>query len=66
MNQPGQGATIKQTRQQYGLTTQQIAEMAGVPLRVVYLIEIDCPVSKDDVIKVMQALSILTDDRGSR
>jgi transcriptional regulator with XRE-family HTH domain len=62
MNQSGQGAMIKQIRQQYGLTAQQLAEKAGVPLRVLYLMEIGCPVSTDDARKVLQALSALTSD----
>ena len=63
MNPPDQGAVIKQIRQQYNLTAQQVAEMAGVPLRVEYLMEIGCPISTDDATKVMRALSILTSER---
>jgi len=63
MNQFDQGAMIKQFRQQYGLTAQQVADIAGVPLRVEYLMELGCPVSSDDATKVMQALSSLTNDR---
>ena len=63
MNPSDPGATIKHIRQQYNLTAQEVAETAGIPLRVEYLMEIGCPVSKDDVTKVMQALSILTNDR---
>ena len=62
MNPPDPGAMIKQIRQQYNLTAQQVAEMAGVPLRVEYLMEIGCPISTDDATKVMRALSILTSD----
>lgn len=57
-----QGAKIKHIRQQYNLTAQQVAQMADVPLRVEYLMEIGCPVSSDDAMKVMQALSTLSSD----
>jgi hypothetical protein len=60
MNQFVQKATIKDVRQSHGLTAQRIAEMAGVPLRVEYLMEIGCPVSRDDARKVLLALSSLT------
>ncbi len=63
MNQSEQKETIKQIRQRYHLTAQRVAEMASVPLRVEYLMEIGCPVSKKDAEKVMQALSALTGDR---
>jgi len=63
MNPSDPGATIKHIRQQYNLTAQEVAETAGIPLRVEYLMEIGCPVSRDDVTKVMQALSTLTNDR---
>jgi transcriptional regulator with XRE-family HTH domain len=57
-----QAAMIKRLRQQYNLTARQVAEMAGVPLRVEYLMEIGCPVSADEAMKVMQALSILSSE----
>ena len=63
MNQFVQKATIKDIRQRHGLTAERIAQMAGVPLRVEYLMEIGCPVSKDDARKVLLALSSLTGDR---
>jgi len=62
MNQSDQGAMIKQVRQQYGLSAQQVADIAGVPLRVEYLMELGCPVRSDDVLKVMHALSVLTNE----
>jgi len=65
MNQFAQKATIKDIRQSHGLTAQRIAEMAGVPLRVEYLMEIGCPVSKDDARKVLLALSSLTGDKST-
>lgn len=52
--------TIKDIRQRHRITTQDLAEMAGVPMRVPYLMEIGCPVSQNDATKVMQALFALT------
>jgi hypothetical protein len=63
MNQSTHNATIKDVRQRHGLTALRIAEMAGIPLRVEYLMEIGCPVSKGDAKKVLLALSSLTGDR---
>jgi len=60
MNQVQQQATIKDIRQHHGVTAQDLAEMAGVPLRVVYLMEIGCPVSRNDATRIMQALFALT------
>ncbi|HEY4034336.1 MAG TPA: hypothetical protein VGL94_10270 [Ktedonobacteraceae bacterium] len=60
MNQAQQQATIKDIRQRHGVTAQDLAEMAGVPLRIEYLMEIGCPVSQNDAVKVMRALSALT------
>ena len=52
--------TIRGIRQRYGITAQDVAQMAGVPLRIPYLMEIGCPVSQEDAAKVLQALSLLT------
>jgi transcriptional regulator with XRE-family HTH domain len=60
MNQFQPQATIKDIRLRHGMTAQELAEMAGVPLRVEYLMEIGCPVSQNDAAKVLQALSTLT------
>jgi transcriptional regulator with XRE-family HTH domain len=60
MNQVQQQATIKDIRQRHGVTAQDLAEMAGVPLRVAYLMEIGCPVSRNDATRIMQALFALT------
>jgi transcriptional regulator with XRE-family HTH domain len=60
MNQVQQQATIKDIRQRHGVTAQDLAEMAGVPLRVAYLMEIGCPVSTNDATRIMQALFALT------
>ncbi len=65
MNQFVQKATIKDIRQRYNLTAERIAQVAGVPLRVEYLMEIGCPVSKDDARKVLLALSSLTDGKSA-
>jgi transcriptional regulator with XRE-family HTH domain len=60
MNQVDQQTTIKEIRQRHGITAQDLAERAGVPLRVEYLMEIGCPVSQIDAAKIMQALAALT------
>jgi transcriptional regulator with XRE-family HTH domain len=60
MNQVDPKATIKDIRQRHGMTGQDLAEMAGVPLRVEYLMEIGCPISQNDATKIMQALLTLT------
>lgn len=60
MNQAQPQPTIKDIRQRHGVTAQDLAEMAGVPLRIPYLMEIGCPVSQNDAAKVMRALSVLT------
>jgi len=60
MNHIEPKVTIKDIRQRHRITTQDLAEMAGVPLRVPYLMEIGCPVSQIDATKVMQALFALT------
>ncbi len=65
MNQFVQKATIKDIRQRHNLTAERIAQVAGVPLRVEYLMEIGCPVSKDDARKVLLALSSLTDGKSA-
>jgi transcriptional regulator with XRE-family HTH domain len=60
MNQVDQQTTIKEIRQRHGITAQDLAERAGVPLRVEYLMEIGCPISQVDAAKIMQALFALT------
>lgn len=60
MNHIEPKVTIKDIRQRHRITTQDLAEMAGVPLRIPYLMEIGCPVSQNDATKVMQALFALT------
>ena len=60
MNQVDQQATIKEIRQRHGITAQDLAEQAGVPLRVEYLMEIGCPISQMDATKIMHALFALT------
>jgi hypothetical protein len=63
MNQFEQKETIKQIRQRYDLTAQRVAEIANVPLRVEYLMEIGCPVSMEEAQRIIQALSALTGNR---
>jgi len=60
MNQISQQTTIKDFRLRHSLTIREIADMAGVPSRVVYQLEIGCPVNRDDAIKVQQTLYLLT------
>jgi transcriptional regulator with XRE-family HTH domain len=60
MNQIDQQVTIKEIRQRHGITAQDLAAQAGVPLRVEYLMEIGCPVSQIDATKIMHALFALT------
>jgi hypothetical protein len=52
--------TLMQTRRQHKLTTRQVAELANVPLRIVYLMEIGGVVERDDGEKVIRALSSFT------
>ncbi len=59
MNQFEQPPTIKDIRLRHGLTAQQVADTARVPLRVEYMMEIGCPVSQDDAKKITRALSAL-------
>jgi len=60
MNYIEPNVTIKDLRQRHRITTQDLAEMAGVPQRVPYLMEIGCPVGLDEATKVMQTLFALT------
>jgi len=49
-----------QVRQAAKLTTQEVADLAGVPLRVAYLMEIGGMTDREDVQKILHALSSLT------
>ncbi len=62
MNQVQPQGTIRNIRQRHGVTSQDLAKKAGVPLRIPYLMEIGCPVSQTDAAKVLRALSALTTD----
>lgn len=62
MNQVQPQGSIRDIRQRHGVTSQVLAEKAGVPLRIPYLMEIGCPVSQNDAAKVLRALSVLTKD----
>ena len=53
---------IRNIRQRYNVTAQDVAKMADVPLRILYLMEIGCPVSQVEASKVLRALSRLTND----
>lgn len=52
--------TLQQVRRKTSLTSRQVAEMAGVPLRIEYMMEIGSHVSLEDALKVIAALSQLT------
>ena len=52
--------TLQETRRAHGLTSRAVAEEAGVPLRVEYLLEIGGAVSRAEAQRVLQALSRLT------
>ncbi|HLZ59278.1 MAG TPA: hypothetical protein VKR06_20235 [Ktedonosporobacter sp.] len=47
-------------RREHGLTSAQLAEAAGVPLRVAYLGEIGGLVGEEDAMMILKALSRLT------
>ncbi len=54
------GSELMRIRQQHHLTSQQVAEAAGLPLRVEYLCEIGAYVEEEDVHKILTALARLT------
>ena len=51
---------LMRIRREHKLTSAQLAEAAGVPLRVVYLCEIGGLVEEEEARKVLKALSRLT------
>lgn len=51
---------LMRIRREHNLTSAQLAEAAVVPLRVVYLGEIDGLVEEEDARKILKALSRLT------
>ena len=55
--------TLRDVRRLHDLTSQSVADAAGVPLRTEYLMEIGGVVSREDAEKVMTALSTLTQYR---
>ena len=65
MNQVQPQTTIRDIRQRHGVTAQDLAKMAGVPIRIPYLMEIGCPVSHNDAAKVLRALSTLTNSHAA-
>jgi hypothetical protein len=53
--------TVAKIRREHpGLTSRQVADMAGVPLRIEYLMEIGGTVSRQEADQVLRALSTLT------
>ena len=54
--------TLMQLRRSLGsITSRQVAELAGVPLREEYLMEIGQPVTRDFAERIMGALSTLAE-----
>jgi hypothetical protein len=52
--------TLMQVRRKASLTTREVADLAGVPLRVAYLMEIGGMTEREDVQKILAALGTLT------
>lgn len=50
--------TLRQARQLSGLNHFYLAQLAGVRPRVVYWMELGIPVALEDVMRVLQALSV--------
>ena len=57
---PSRLPTLQALRRKTPLTAREVAEAAGVPLRVEYLMEIGALVSQQDAEKVLVAFSHLT------
>jgi hypothetical protein len=51
---------LMKLRQEHNLTSRQIADKAGLPLRVEYVAEIGGLIDKEDAHKIAGALSALT------
>jgi hypothetical protein len=51
---------MRDIRRKYGLTSRAVADAAGVELQIEYLLEIGGLVSKQEVEKMLEALSRLT------
>jgi len=52
--------TLRDVRRLHDLTSQHVADAAGVPLRTEYLMEIGGVVSREDAEKVLTAVATLT------
>ena len=52
--------TLLQVRRHHHLTTKEVADLAGVPLRIAYLMEIGGITEREDVQKILAALASLT------
>ncbi len=60
MNTPAKDLPrLMQLRHDHGLTSQELAQAAGVSLREEYLMEIGAVVNREDALKILQALSTL-------
>ena len=57
--------TLQALRRKHALTSRQLAEAVGVPLRVEYLMEIGGVVEQTDAEQILEALSHLTGERYS-
>ncbi len=51
---------LMRIRREHGLTSQQVAEAAGLPLRIEYLCEIGVEIEEEDVQKIVLAMQRLT------
>ncbi|HYU71620.1 MAG TPA: hypothetical protein VEL31_02975, partial [Ktedonobacteraceae bacterium] len=54
---------IQQIRREHNITSRAIAEEAGVEFRTEYLLEIGGAVERDDALKILHALSVLTGEQ---
>ena len=52
--------TLMQLRRKLNLEAQRVADVAGLPLRVEYLMEIGAPVKREHAVQIMAALSRLS------
>jgi transcriptional regulator with XRE-family HTH domain len=52
--------TVREIRQAKKITSRQLADAAGVSLRVEYLLEIGCKVTDEERDQILRALSALT------
>jgi len=58
--------TLMQVRRENDLTSRQLADAAGIPLREEYLAEIGGLVDEEDALKILEALCHLTSKHYTR